>query len=65
MPSDRPVRLALELNPGACPISGALLHDGEPPREFHGTLDMLAAIEEARTAVAPDDVEATTGIEGR
>ena len=66
MDSDRPLRLVLELTPGARPISGALLHDREPPREFYGTLDMLAAIEEARAAGAPDDVEAaTTGIEER
>jgi hypothetical protein len=62
MDRGQPVRLVLELTPGARPISGALIHAGEPPREFHGTLDMLAAIEEARGAAAGTP---TTGSERR
>ena len=52
MDRDQPLRLVLELTPGVRPIGGALIHADVPPREFHGTLDMLAAIEEARGAAA-------------
>ena len=73
MDRDQPLRLVLELTPGARPIGGALIHADEPPREFHGTLDMLAAIEEARERTpghrtlefgVPADVP-TTGSERR
>jgi hypothetical protein len=48
MDRDQPLRLVLELTPDTRPIGGSLIRDGEPPREFHGTLELLAAIEEAR-----------------
>jgi hypothetical protein len=74
MDRGQPLRLVLELTPDTRPISGSLIQDGEPPREFHGTLEMLAAIEQARERApghrtlgfgASGDVqESTTGSEG-
>lgn len=63
MDRGQPLRLVLELTPDTRPISGSLISEGEPPREFYGTLDMLAAIEEARERAPGYVREPTTGRE--
>ncbi len=44
---DKPLRITLELKPGAEPIAGCLHADDCPQRSFHGWLEFAAAIESA------------------
>ncbi len=44
---ERPLRITLELEPGAEPIAGRLYADDRPRRSFYGWLEFAAAIESA------------------
>ena len=48
--SQLPVRLTIDLEPGAEPIQGLVSQDGRPARSFTGWLELSTALELARTA---------------
>jgi hypothetical protein len=42
-------RIVLELLPDSAPISGAVLAEGLEPRRFEGWMQLIAAVEDARS----------------
>jgi hypothetical protein len=55
-----PLRISLELDPGAQPISGRLYEELGGVRSFSGWLGLFAALEAAATGQAPPEKQSTS-----